>query len=124
TRQLQLGAEHHARRARARDNYRMSFHKAPTMGHDPGLAAIPPCGDNYSWEQCPHEKGAPLEGAFLFPAGIPSGRLRSFDAKLKHRKTKRPARTDKCRQSGTLCIWAWEELNFRPHAYQACALTN
>ena len=20
--------------------------------------------------------------------------------------------------------WAWEELNFRPHAYQACALTN
>ncbi len=19
--------------------------------------------------------------------------------------------------------WAWEELNFRPHAYQACALT-
>jgi len=20
--------------------------------------------------------------------------------------------------------WAWEDLNFRPHAYQACALTN
>jgi hypothetical protein len=38
------------------------------MEYDPGLAAIPPCGDNYSWEQCPHEKGAPLEGAFLFPA--------------------------------------------------------
>ena len=23
-----------------------------------------------------------------------------------------------------LCWWAWEDLNFRPHAYQACALTN
>jgi len=20
--------------------------------------------------------------------------------------------------------WAWKDLNFRPHAYQACALTN
>ncbi len=22
-----------------------------------------------------------------------------------------------------LLLWAWEELNLRPHAYQACALT-
>ena len=21
------------------------------------------------------------------------------------------------------CWWVWEDLNFRPHAYQACALT-
>ena len=26
--------------------------------------------------------------------------------------------------SFTMRWWAWEDLNFRPHAYQACALTN
>ena len=35
-------------------------------------------------------------------------------------RDKPPART---RRTGGMREWAWVELNYRPHAYQACALT-
>jgi hypothetical protein len=39
-------------------------------------------------------------------------------------KKKRPAQTVKSKRDAVLSSqWAWVELNYRPHAYQACALT-
>ena len=35
-----------------------------------------------------------------------------------------PAQSRKTKRGSHFTKWAWEDLNFRPHAYQACALTN
>jgi hypothetical protein len=42
---------------------------------------------------------------------LPVGRLRS------------PARCEITKRGDDFNQWAWVELNYRPHAYQACALT-
>ena len=38
-------------------------------------------------------------------------------------KNDQPPRAAKHSRGAEIAEWAWVELNYRPHAYQACALT-
>ena len=48
---------------------------------------------------------------------------RTIDRKARSTGSKSPARSRKTKRGFALQQWAWVDLNYRPHAYQACALT-
>ena len=63
-------------------------------------------------------------GANCGPGGWDKPQLTpGTDTRGRRRLTENPAERRKPRRGMTFGKWAWVELNYRPHAYQACALT-
>ena len=67
--------------------------------------------DQFWWSQAGSNRRPPACKAGALPAELwPRTRLTCQRAKIQRRNAQK--------------WWVWEELNFRPHPYQGCALTN